>query len=61
MVKLSQVDAISVRAELEGDVADEFVALKKFYGFSQNTELIRFLIRQKYRDRVKEEKGEDPS
>ncbi|MGQ4876040.1 MAG: hypothetical protein ACP6IY_18395 [Promethearchaeia archaeon] len=45
-------DKIEIRVRLDKDFKDKIEKLKKFYGIKNNTELIRLLITEKYRDIV---------
>jgi hypothetical protein len=38
-----------VRVELEGELQRRFGILKKYYGLENNTELVRVLINDKYK------------
>jgi hypothetical protein len=47
-----------VRVELEGELQRRFVILKKYYGLENNTELVRILVNEKYKQAFpKEEKA----
>lgn len=54
MVRMTQNDGISVRCELQGELAKEFDEVKKNLGLRQNTEVIRKLIRDAYLALAKE-------
>jgi hypothetical protein len=45
---------IQIRINLEGELADKFLKMKKRYGLESNTDLIRLLIVQAY-DQLKKE------
>jgi hypothetical protein len=38
-----------VRVELEGELQKRFETLKKHYGLENNTELVRILVNEKYK------------
>jgi hypothetical protein len=38
-----------VRVELEGELKRRFEILKKYYGLENNTELVRILLNEKYK------------
>jgi len=42
-------ERITLRVDLEGDIAKEFIYLKKIKGIKNNSELIRLLIAEEYR------------
>jgi len=42
-------DSSQVRVELEGELQRRFGILMKYYGLTNNTELVRILINEKYR------------
>jgi metal-responsive CopG/Arc/MetJ family transcriptional regulator len=42
-------EKISIRVDLEGDLAKEFEYLKRVKGIKNNSELIRLLIAEEYR------------
>jgi hypothetical protein len=53
-------DKIPIRMDFEGEEAKKFALVKKWLGLGQNTEVIRSLITEKYREvlRLEAEKKE---
>jgi hypothetical protein len=52
--KYRKGEVIQIRLNLEGELADKFLKIKKRYGLESNTDLIRLLIVQAY-DQLKKE------
>jgi len=49
LVTMKKRSKISIRLDLESNLADMFLALKEKTGIKSNTELVRILISQEYR------------
>ena len=48
---------IQIRVNLKDDLADNFFEIKKHIGIHNNSDIIRFLITEKYRE-IKKELGD---
>jgi len=46
---------VVLRVDLDGELVDELVAIKKHLGLKNNTETIRYLIHEKYQEIRKRE------
>jgi hypothetical protein len=46
---VTKQETSQVRVEMEGELQKRFEILKKYYGLENNTELVRVLINEKYK------------
>jgi hypothetical protein len=47
---MSTESPISIRIDLKGDLKDHFLTIKSHYGLRNNSETIRTLIKEKFRE-----------
>jgi len=60
MYNMYEEGALTLRVDLKGDSAVEFLALKKHLGLSNNTEVIRHLISDAFKEKLPDQTPEQP-
>ena len=48
-IKLSE-EPLNVRVEFKGETLQRFEAVKKYYGLEDNTEVLRILVNEKFKE-----------